>query len=101
MSRHFWEWPEEIKAFRRECGLTQQGLAARLGITKKIVADWEQGRQEPSARRWIEMARMARAKRALSILGWIGLDRRFLARLAPYLQGTRQRAPGRRKSGSR
>lgn len=39
-----------IKALRRAAGLTQRGLAARIGVSKTSVSYWETGRNEPSAR---------------------------------------------------
>lgn len=81
MSREGWQWSREIKALRQERGWTQKARAARLGVTKKIVADWEQGRQEPSLRRYIQLAKIAGGAQALWFLEWIGLDRELLAEL--------------------
>ncbi len=80
MTRKLPSWSQQIKAFRRNAGLTQTGLASKLGITKKCVAEWEQGRQEPSARRYVELAKMAMGEQALWFLERIGLDRKFLGR---------------------
>jgi len=74
-------WSYDVKQLRAACGLTQQELANHLGINKKIVADWEQGRQEPSARRYVELAKMATGEQTLRFLGRIGLDSQFLSRL--------------------
>ena len=71
----------ELKAFCRHTGLTQAGLASNLGITKKTVAEWEQGRQELSARRYVQLAKMAEREQALWFLERIGLDRKFLGRV--------------------
>lgn len=38
---------EKLSALRREAGLTQAGLAARLGISKSAVSMYECGNREP------------------------------------------------------
>ncbi len=78
MNRPLPNWSQQIKAFRRSAGLSQTGLASKLGITKKIVGEWEQGRKEPSHRRYIQLAKMAEGEQALWFLERIGLDRKFL-----------------------
>lgn len=40
--------PATIRALRQRLGLTQAGLAARLGCTTQAVAFWEQGRRTPT-----------------------------------------------------
>ncbi len=86
MSRTLPKWSQQIKAFRRNAGLTQIGLASKLGITKKTVAEWEQGRQEPSARRYVQLAKMAKGEQALWFLDRIGLDRKFLGRVCRLIE---------------
>jgi len=81
MGRQLPEWSKRIKELRIRCGLTQKSLAAKLGITKKIVADWEQGTQEPSPRRYVQLAKLADRELALWYLGRIGLERRYLTQL--------------------
>lgn len=81
MGRRLPAYSLQVKELRRHLGLTQKDLAAKLGIAKKIVADWEQGAQEPSARRYVELAKMAERDQALWFLGRLGLDRPFLAGL--------------------
>ncbi|MFQ5778809.1 MAG: S24 family peptidase [Terriglobia bacterium] len=44
---------------RRGLGLSQKQLARRLAVTKKTVAEWEQGRQPPSPERTLQLARLA------------------------------------------
>ncbi len=82
MTRRLPSWSQQIKAFRRSARLTQTGLASKLGITKKTVAEWEQGRQEPSARRYVQPAKMAEGEQVLWFLERIGLDRKFLRRVS-------------------
>ncbi len=80
MTRRLPSWSQQIKAFRRSVGLSQGGLASKLGITKKTVAEWEEGRQEPGPHRYIQLAKMAEREQALWFLERIGLDRKFLVR---------------------
>ncbi len=80
MSRTLPKWSQQLKAFRRSAGLTQTGLASKLGITKKTVAEWDQGRQEPGPRRYIQLAKMAEREQVLWFLERVGLDRTFLRR---------------------
>ncbi len=86
MTRKLPIWSQQLKAFRRSAGLTQTELASKLGITKKTVAEWEQGRQEPSARRYVQLAKMAEGEQALWFLEQIGLDRKFLGRLCRLIE---------------
>ena len=74
-----------IRAFRRSVGLSQTGLASKLSITKKTVAEWEQGRQEPGPRRYIQLAKMAEGEQALWFLERIGLGRKFLGRVYRFI----------------
>ncbi len=80
MTRRLPSWSQQIKAFRHGLGLTQTGLASKLGITKKTVAEWEGGRQEPGPHRYIQLAKMAEREQVLWFLERIGLDRKFLVR---------------------
>lgn len=81
MARQLPQWSRRIKELRGDCDLTQKGLAEKLGISKKIVADWEQGAQEPSPRRYVQLAKLADRELALWFLGRIGLDCDYLAQL--------------------
>ena len=78
--------PRRPISFRHGVGLTQTGLASKLGITKKTVAEWEQGRQEPSNRRYIQLAKIAEGEQALWFLERIGLDRKFLGRVCRFIE---------------
>ena len=86
MSRTLPKWSQQIKAFRHGLGLTQTGLASKLGVTKKTVAEWEQGRQEPGPRRYVQLAKMAEGEQALWFLERIGLDRKFLGRVCRLIE---------------
>ncbi len=61
-------------------------MASKLGITKKTVAEWEQGRQEPSARRYVQLAKMAKGEQVLWFLERVGLDRKFLGRVCRLIE---------------
>ncbi len=37
-----------LKAARKQVGLSQKQVAARLGVVESCYANWEQGRTEPS-----------------------------------------------------
>jgi len=37
--------PDELRAARQALGLTQKGLAERLGVSKDTYNRWEKGRQ--------------------------------------------------------
>lgn len=39
--------PEEIKQIRLAAGLTQEALAAKVGVTASTVYRWEKGRKKP------------------------------------------------------
>lgn len=38
---------ERIKQVRRQMKLTQSAFAARVGVTRDVIASWENGRVEP------------------------------------------------------
>ena len=62
------EIPVLIKALRHHTGLTQEKLAARLGVTFPTVNRWEQGRTRPSP------LAIQRIKEMLASLGTSGID---------------------------
>lgn len=41
------DWPADLRALRARLGLSQSGLAARLGISARTLQGWEQGRRTP------------------------------------------------------
>ncbi len=84
MSRTLPKWSQQLKAFRRNAGLTQTGSASKLGITKKTVAEWEQERQEPGHHRYIQLAKMAEGEQVLWFLERVGVDRKFLGRVCRF-----------------
>ena len=48
--------PENLKAYRKEKGWTQQALADRLGLTRPTLGAYEEGRSEPKLSVLIDMA---------------------------------------------
>lgn len=64
--------PEDIdvRAIRRTIGMTQESFARHLGVSKRTVQDWEQGRRVPTgaARAFLTVIRRepAAVRRALS-----------------------------------
>ena len=57
-----------IRAIRQRTGLTQEKLAAELGVTFPTVNRWEQGRSKPSP------LALMRIKDLISTLGSSGLE---------------------------
>jgi len=41
-----------LRAARRRAGLTQAGMAARLGVPVRTLRSWEQGTRRPTAVTW-------------------------------------------------
>ena len=75
------EWSRQIKRFRLSRNESQRELAEKLGITKKTVADWEQGRQKPSLKRYVQLVYLAGPEEAWWFLNHIGLTRDLLLTL--------------------
>jgi DNA-binding XRE family transcriptional regulator len=38
--------PKEFKAWRKECGLTQEGAAKKLGLKKRTIQYYEKGERD-------------------------------------------------------
>jgi len=49
---------ENLKAMRQQCGLTQVQAADMFGISQNTISLWENGRQEPSIKRLLEIAKV-------------------------------------------
>lgn len=47
-----------IAALRREKGLTQDALAAQLGVSAQAVSKWENGASDPSTANLIALAKL-------------------------------------------
>jgi SOS-response transcriptional repressor LexA len=72
------DYSDQIKKLRTQLGLTQHALAELLKVRPPVVASWEQGRKEPSAKSYHELARVAPAQEAWFFLGKVGITRDFL-----------------------
>ena len=65
----------KVKDLRRDLSLSQEQLGRRLGVTKKTVAEWEQGRQPPSPERAVQLARLAAPRELRRWFIRFGLER--------------------------
>lgn len=52
--------PSRIKALRTRLGLTQEGLAEKLGVKKNTVYTWESGRRNPDLWRQSQLLSLER-----------------------------------------
>lgn len=48
---------ERIKAHRTRCGMSQELLAEKLGVSRQAVSKWETGTAEPSTSNLLALAR--------------------------------------------
>lgn len=51
--------PDEVREVRHRLGLSQDGLAERLGVSRSTIARWEMDRRSDHARRPSSMAKAA------------------------------------------
>jgi transcriptional regulator with XRE-family HTH domain len=63
LARHAPRFPNRIRSYRLQAGLTQRGLAAQIGQRRASVSAWERGRHLPTAP---NLFRLARALNTLS-----------------------------------
>jgi DNA-binding XRE family transcriptional regulator len=54
-----------LREFRRRLGLTQEQLAAKLGVTFVTINRWENGRTKPSPLAWKQIETLLRESGAL------------------------------------
>ena len=47
---------EKIKAYRKQCGMSQAELANRVGVERSAVAKWESGKSLPQAAHLVKLA---------------------------------------------
>lgn len=53
------EWSERIMKLAAELGVTQAGLAERLGVSPATVSRWIQGKYEPTAEGYVALGNLA------------------------------------------
>jgi len=88
------DWSQKIKDLRKALSLSQTQLGQQIGISKKIVADWEQGSREPAPQRYAQLGRLAPPDSGLGkwfyrrLLQRVGAEPR---RLAAALRERRER----------
>lgn len=49
---------EVIKAHRTRCGMTQELVAERLGVSRQAVSKWESGAADPSTANLLALAKL-------------------------------------------
>lgn len=49
---------EALKARRTSCGMTQEFVAERLGVSRQAVSKWENGTSDPSTSNLLALARL-------------------------------------------
>ena len=88
-----------IGALRRERGLSQAQLAARLGISASAMGMYEQGRREPSAEMLVALARQLGVTTDYLLTGEITtqMDQESYARLISDLVSAADRKLQQRK----
>ena len=52
------EIAQRLAERRKQAGLSQEALAARLGVSRQAVSKWEQGRAAPSTANLLALAKL-------------------------------------------
>src|SRR5579871_4552214 len=68
------EWSERILRLASELGLTQAGLAERLGVSPATVSRWIQGKYEPTAEGYVALGNLARRSDGMYFWERAGVD---------------------------
>ena len=68
------EWSERILRLATELGLTQAGLAERLGVSPATVSRWIQGKYEPTAEGYVALGNLAQRSEGLFFWERAGVD---------------------------
>src|SRR5580692_1528212 len=68
------EWSERILRLATELGLTQAGLAERLGVSPATVSRWIQGKYEPTAEGYVALGNLAQRSEGLYFWERAGVD---------------------------
>lgn len=87
------DFSQRIKKLRATLRLTQHALAERLRVRTQVVASWEQGRKQPSARNYQQLAKLAPPHQAWFFLGRIGVTRQLVRSKWSTLRAEGKRYP--------
>lgn len=68
------EWSERILRLATELGLTQAGLAERLGVSPATVSRWIQGKYEPTAEGYVALGNLSRHPDSMYFWERAGID---------------------------
>jgi transcriptional regulator with XRE-family HTH domain len=68
------EWAERILRLATELGLTQAGLAERLGVSPATVSRWIQGKYEPTAEGYVALGNLAQRTEGMYFWERAGID---------------------------
>jgi transcriptional regulator with XRE-family HTH domain len=68
------EWSERILRLARDLGLTQAGLAERLGVSPATVSRWIQGKYEPTAEGYVALGNLAQRSDSMYFWERAGVD---------------------------
>lgn len=68
------EWSERIQRLATELGLTQAGLAERLGVSPATVSRWIQGKYEPTAEGYVALGNLAQRSEGMYFWERAGVD---------------------------
>jgi transcriptional regulator with XRE-family HTH domain len=68
------EWSERIVRLATELGLTQAGLAERLGVSPATVSRWIQGKYEPTAEGYVALGNLAQRSDGIYFWERAGVD---------------------------
>ena len=68
------EWSERILRLASELGLTQAGLAERLGVSPATVSRWIQGKYEPTAEGYVALGNLAQRAEGMYFWERAGVD---------------------------
>ncbi len=92
---------QRIAALRRQQGLNQAQLAARLGISPSAMGMYEQGRREPSADTLVALARELQVTTDFLLTGQLNtrMDEETYSRMLLNLIDSAQKRSGGRRQG--
>jgi transcriptional regulator with XRE-family HTH domain len=68
------EWSERILRLATELGVTQAGLAERLGVSPATVSRWIQGKYEPTAEGYVALGNLAQRTEGMYFWERAGID---------------------------